>query len=402
MSNSYSAVPPPSTLTGQPIGLDLPSAISGFTGTTNIVITNSSGVVQHTLPINFSAGTMSLDGGAATSFTPSSFLTTLNSTLGGNATASFSNGQLSLSTPSGSGTGIAIADSPTTPSNNGGEGFSMYFGLNDLVTSNQVTNYQTGLTTASANQFNGGQVSFSLSTGPGARTVNATVSIPSGGTMADVLAALNDPSTGLGQYGTFSLNANGQLSFTASATPAPTLSVTSDTTSWAGGPSLTQLFGITPGVQADLTTSYAINPTFVQNPGALPLAAVNLSAPAGTPAIATGDGSGAQAMANAANATTTFTAAGGDPGGTSTISNYASNLAGAIGEQAQQNTSNQTQADSMQTTAANSLSSAEGVNLDQQLTNLQIYQQAYSASASLLQAEQAMFTALSTAVSSAG
>ena len=43
VSNGYSASPPPSTLTGQPIGLDLPSAISGFTGTTNIVITNSPG-----------------------------------------------------------------------------------------------------------------------------------------------------------------------------------------------------------------------------------------------------------------------------------------------------------------------------------------------------------------------
>ena len=220
--------------------------------------------------------------------------------------------------------------------------------------------------------------------------------------MADVLAALNNPSTGLGQYGTFSLDSNGQLSFTASSTPAPTLSVTSDTTSWAGGPSLTQLFGITPGVQADLTTTYAINPTILQNPGALPLASVNLSAPAGTPAVSTGDGSGAQAMADAANATTTFMAAGGNPGGTSTITDYASNLAGAIGEQAQQNTSNQTQADSMQSTAASTLSSAEGVNLDQQLTNLQIYQQAYGASASLLQAEQAMFTALSDAMTSTG
>ena len=347
VSNSYSAVPPPSTLTGQPIGLDLASAVSGFTGTTNILITNSAGVVQNTLTIDFSTGTMSLNGGAATSFSPSSFLTTLNSTLGGNATASFSNGQLSLSTPSGSGTGIAIADSSTTPSDNGGQGFSMYFGLNDLVTSSEVTNYQTGLTTASASQFNGGQVGFSLSTGPGAPTVNATVSIPSGGTMADVLAALNSPSTGLGPYGTFSLDSNGQLSFTASSTPAPTLSVTSDTTSWAGGPALTQLFGITPGVQADLTTTYCHQPDHPAEPGSPAAGRGRSTAPAGTPAIATGDGSGAQAMADAANATTTFMAAGGNPGGTSTITDYASNLAGAIGEQAQQNTSNQTQADSM-------------------------------------------------------
>ena len=124
---------------------------------------------------------MSLNGGAATSFTPSSFLTTLNSTLGGNATASFSNGQLSLSTPSGSGTGIAIADSSTTPSENGGQGFSMYFGLNDLVTSSEVTNYQTGLTTASASQFSGGQVGFSLSGGPAPRPSTPRCPFPRAG-----------------------------------------------------------------------------------------------------------------------------------------------------------------------------------------------------------------------------
>lgn len=393
-SNASSAAPPPATLTGQPIGLDLPSAISGFSGTTNILITNSAGVVQHTLSIDFTAGTMSLDGGAASGFTSGSFLSTLNSTLGGNATASFTNGQLSLSTPSGSGTGIAVADDPTTPSSNGGRGFSWYFGLNDLVTSSGVSTYQTGLTTASSNMFAGGQVKFSLSAGPGSQTMSATVAIPSGGTMADVLTALNDPSTGLGQYGTFALDSNGQLSFTASGTPPRTLSVNSDTTSWAGGPSLTQLFGVTQGARADRTADFSINPTFLQNPATLPLATVNLSAPAGTPAIAAADGSGAQALANAAGATATFMAAGGDPGGTGTITAYASNFAGAIGEQASQNTSNQTQADSMQSAAASRLSSSEGVNLDQELTNLQIYQQAYSASARLMQAEQDLFTAL--------
>jgi len=393
-SNASSAVPPPSTLTGQPIGLDLPSAVSGFTGTTNILITDSAGVVQHTLQINFSAGTMSLDGGAPNGFSSNTFLTTLNTTLGGAATAAFSNGQLSLSTPSGSGTGIAIADS-TPPSTNGGRGFSWYFGLNDLVTSSGVSTYQTGLTPGSANNFAaGGQISFSLSAGPGTRTYTATVPIPSGGTMASVLTALNDPVTGLGQYGSFSLDTNGQLNFTASGTPAPTLSVTSDTTSWANGPSLTQLFGITPGLRADRTTGYAINPTFLQNPGALPLAAVNLSAPAGTPAIAAADGSGAQAMANAGQAATTFMSAGNNAGGTTTIADYASNFAGAIGQQAQQNTTNQTQADSMQSAAASRLSTSEGVNLDQELTNLQTYQQAYSASSRLIQAEQDMFNTL--------
>lgn len=393
-ANSFSAFPPPQTLTGTSIGLDLPSAVSGFTGKTNIVLTDSSGVIQHTIAVDFSAGTMSVDGGGAASFTSGSFLTTLQGALGSvGGSASFNNGQLSIS--AGAGQGVAVADDPTTPSSNGGRGFSWYFGLNDIVQSSGVSTYQTGLTTSSANNFGaGGQVSFSLSAGPGTQTSKATVSIPSGGTMASVLAALNDPATGLGQYGSFALDANGQLNFTATQSPAPSLSVTSDTTSWAGGPSLTQLFGITPGARADRTTGFSIRPSILQNPSGLPISSINLSAAAGTPAISAGDGTGAQAMANAGQANATFMPAGTDPGGSVSITNYASNFAGAIGEQAQQNTSNKTQADSMQSAASARLSSYEGVNLDQELTNLQTYQQAYNASARLIQAEQDMFNAL--------
>lgn len=394
-SNSYSAFPPPSSLNGQPIGLDLPSAIAGFSGKTNLVITNSAGVIQHTAAIDFSADTISFDGGVASGFSPSTFVTALNSALGGAATASFANGKLSIATPSGSNTGVAIADDPTTPASNGGKGFSWYFGLNSVITSNVASNYQTGLTTASQNNFAaGGQVDFILSAGPGSQTVNANVSIPSGGTVASVISALNNPATGLGQYGTFALNANGQLNFTPTTNPPPTLSVSSDTTSWSGGQTLTQLFGVTPGVRADRAVSYSINPAILQNPSTLPHAAVNLSAAAGQPAIAAADGSGAQALANVGQAATTFLAAGSNPGGTGTITSYASNLAGAIGQQASQNTANQTSADSMKSAASSRLSSAEGVNLDQELTNLQTYQQAYSASARLISAELTMFNAL--------
>ena len=45
--------------------------------------------VQHQVSIDFGAGTMSLDGGAAQAFTPATFLTTLNTTLGANGSASF-------------------------------------------------------------------------------------------------------------------------------------------------------------------------------------------------------------------------------------------------------------------------------------------------------------------------
>ena len=46
------------------------------------------------------------------------------------------------------------------------------------------------------------------------------------------------------------------------------------------------------------------------------------------------------------------------------------------------------------TEAQSRLSSAEGVNVDQEMISLTTYQQAYSASARLISATQAMFTAL--------
>ena len=44
--NTASAVPPPQTLTGTATGLDLPTAVSGFSGTTNVAIVDSTGKLQ--------------------------------------------------------------------------------------------------------------------------------------------------------------------------------------------------------------------------------------------------------------------------------------------------------------------------------------------------------------------
>ena len=68
--NAYSSVPPPTSMTGKNIGTDLPTAVSGFTGKTTIAEVASSGALDHKISIDFDAGTMSVDGGAATSFTP--------------------------------------------------------------------------------------------------------------------------------------------------------------------------------------------------------------------------------------------------------------------------------------------------------------------------------------------
>ncbi|HWE45363.1 MAG TPA: flagellar hook-associated protein FlgK [Caulobacteraceae bacterium] len=400
VSNANTASPPPQTLTGQNVGLDLTSAISGFAGKTTIALVDSSGVAQHQVAIDFTNGTMSLDGGGTATFSPSTFLSTLNTTMAGNGTASFSNGVLSLS--GAAGLGVAVSDDATTPSSNAGKGFSWYFGLNNVISSSQLTNYNTSLTAASANQFAaGGQMQFQFTSPQGSLIKDITVSIPSGGTMANVLSALNSPTSGVGRFGTFALDSNGALNFTPSISPAATLSVLNDTTSWGGasGPTLNALFGVDAGLRANRAINFSVNTGMIQNPNNLPIAKLNLSAAAGTPAVVSGDGTGAQAFANVGEAQANFASIGQDPGGVSSIDNYASRFAGSLGQQAASFSSASSAADALQTQANSQLSSAQGVNLDQELTNLTMYQQAYNASARLIQAAKDMGDVLISIVS---
>ncbi len=394
--NANTAVPPPQTLSGRDTGLDLPTIVGDFTGKTNIAIVGSNNQLQQQVAIDFSADTMSVNGGPATSFTPASFLTSLNTALGGAGTASFANGALTISATA-AGSGVAIADDATTPSQDGGQGFSQFFGLNDLVTSNEITNYNTGLKSTDPSGLDpGGAITFQIGSAAGTPVTSIPVTVPPGGfaTMQDLVNALNAPIGGVGQYGSFALNGQGALSFTG-ASPGVTLAVASDDTQrGAGGPSLSTLFGLGVSQQASRATSFQVRPDIDADPMNMALAKLDLSAPAGTPVVAIGDGSGAAALARVASATTSFGAAGDLPAMVTSVSQYAANLAGALGQQASAADSADKAAAAVQTEATTRLQSVEGVNLDQELVNLTTYQQAYNASARLIQASQNMINTL--------
>lgn len=403
-SNASSSVPPPATLTGSNTGLDLPTAISGFTGSTTIAVVNSAGVLQHSIAISFGAGgvggTISVDGGAATGFTPANFLTSLNTALGGAGTATFTNGALTLSA-SVAGTGLAIQDSATNPSTNAGRGFSQYFGLNNLVTSSQITNYNTGLTATDPSGFTpGGTITLGVNDGSGNPITDVTVTMPAAGTMQGVINALNSSATGVGLFGQFALSSTGALTFTPATPGGATLTVVSDNTQrGAGGPSLSQLFGIGDNVRASRTNSYSVRSDIVANPSNLMMATLNLSAAAtGQPVLVAGDGSGGQLLANAGATTQSFDAAGGSAAIATTATRYAAQFAGSLANSASAAATASTNATNVQNEAETQRQSVEGVNLDQELVNLTTYQQAYTASARLVTATQDMFTTLVTMV----
>lgn len=392
--NSASSVPAPTSLTGRNTGLDLGAAISGFTGATTVGIVGADGILQRQVAIDFDAMTMSVDGGAATAFSTASFLTNLNTALGAFGTASFANGALSLSAAGGA--GVAIADNATTPSLKAGKGFSHFFGLNDLVSSSGFPFYETGLTTASAHGYTAGDtISLRVADGYGVRVKDVTVAVPAGGTMQNLLDALNSNTTGVGLYGAFSLDADGAMVFTANAKGASLSVLNDDTERGAGGPSISELFGVGLAQRGLRSERFEVRADIVANPLKLALANLDLSqALAGKPVLAVGDGRGAVRLAQAGESLTGFDAAGGLAASTMTVSRYASELAGSIARKADAAASRQTIAEAVASEADTRRSSAEGVNLDQELISMTTYQQAFNAAARLVQASKDMYDVL--------
>jgi len=389
--NANSSVPAPTALTGRNTGQSLENALTGFTGATTISTVNASGVVQTSARIVFSGGTMTINGAAAD---PTTFLSVLNAQLGGTATASFSDGQLRLDGAGGN--GVAIADDATSPSAKGGRGFSHWFGLNDLVATTTPTFYETGLTLTSQHGFDPGESLTLRFAGPsGARLRDITVSVPAGtGTMGEMLGALNDPITGVGRYGAFSLDAAGKLSFKAYDPSATSMSVVKDnTTQDPSGVSMSQLFGL-GATGSTRAGAYTVRSDIQQDPGKLALAQLNLSAAAGTPALSKNDGRGGLALGDVGKTNIAFAAAGGNAGGTKTLSSYAADFAGEIGGKASAAKTRSETASALAKEADSRRASAEGVNMDEELVNMTTFQQAYNASARLIQASKDMYDVL--------
>ncbi len=390
--NANSAAPPPNSLTGRNVGQTFETAIAGFTGNSSVVVTNAAGIVQARADIVFSGGTMTVNGvGAA----PATFLATLNAQLGGTATASFSNGVLSLQATAAA-NGVAVVDDPAAPSSKTGRGFSHFFGLNDLVTSSAPALYETGMTAASQHGFAAGQtLSFRFYASHGGVMRDIQVTVPPGGDMASLLAHLNSPVNGVGRFGSFTLDANGALTFANVPGGDWRMAVASDQTEQApSGVSLTALFGIGGGTRASRADSFSLRSDVQRNPALLALGQVDHAAAVGGLAITPGDGRGAQRLSLASQNNVRFEAAGGGIGGVLSVSRYASELSGEIGGLAAAMKRQKDAAASVSAEAKARQVAQEGVNLDEELVLLTTYQQAFNASARMIQAAREMYDAL--------
>jgi len=393
--NASTSSPARALLQGRDTGLDLPTAIDGFSGQTTLAITNASGVIQRTVSIDFTAGTMSVNAGPPSAFTPASFLTSLNTALGAFGSASFSNRALSLTAAAPN--GIAIDEGT---SQKAGRAFSHFFGLNDLIRSEGQTIYETGLKTTDPHGFTPGQtISFRLSQGDGKPIRDVTVTVPAAGTMQDLLDSLNANTTGVGLVGAYALDAQGQLSFTPSTSPPVSVSVSQDLTSRGpGGPSISALFGLGVRDQTSRAGRLSVDPDIAADPNKLATSKLNLSVAPGAPAISPGNGQGANALAAAGEKTAAFDAVGNLGALNTTLIQYAAQFSAAIGSRASAAETQRLSSEAISQEVDARRESVEGVNLDEELVRLTTYQQAFNASAQMIQAAKEMFEVLTSVV----
>jgi flagellar hook-associated protein 1 len=379
--NASAAYPAPSSLTGRNTGLDLPTAAAGFSGTATIAVVNTAGgALQRTVAIDFTAGTMSVDGGAGVAFTPATFLATLNASLGAQGSASFANGALTIS--GAAGRGIAIDEGTSAKA---GRGFSHFFGLND-----------TGLRGVDSHGFTpGGQISFRLSYPDGRPIRDIAVAMPAAATMNDLVNALNNNATGVGLYGAFTLDANGALAFQGSPPTDAKLSVVTDNTQrGAGGPSLSALFGLGVRERSARAGRFLVDQALESDPQRVALGRLDTSVAIGQIAVRPGDGRGGQAISESGDVPILFQAAGYLGKVTMTVSRYAAEFGGGVGRAAQAAETRMEGAKSVATEATQRRQAIEGVNLDEELVNLTTYQQAFNASARMIQAASELLDVL--------
>ncbi|WP_315835674.1 flagellar hook-associated protein FlgK [Bradyrhizobium prioriisuperbiae] len=131
--NQGTAIPPPSTLTGT-TSVSATTTLSPMTGTVRLAVTNSQGVLESYTDLDLSTV-------AGSPPTVSDLVDAINGTTStsGVSASIDGNGHLVLNT-STSGGGVAINEM-TSSIGSGAQGFSDYFGLNDLVTGTSAATF---------------------------------------------------------------------------------------------------------------------------------------------------------------------------------------------------------------------------------------------------------------------
>lgn len=397
--NDNISMPPPNSLTG--INTGLPAGDDHLiTGKTTLAVVGADGALIKRIDVDFTAGTYSVNGGGPVAFagaTVADFVAGLNTALGADGTMSFANGVLTVSATSGA-NGIGFLQDAVDPAERGGRGFSHFFGLNNLMGATSPAHYETGVTVGSLHDLTGGPAEFQLKAPNGQILMEISVTPGVGTSVGSLLTQLNDVTTGLGAYGSFGLSAEGMMSFTPSSAYAGAVlvsagdaTVLSDT-----GLSMSEYFGLGERYQMEQATGVYVVPRIATDSRFLGLAKLDI-----TPATVVGDfvvtpsdARGAVAFNDIQGASFSIPAAGRIVAMTVTLGEYVSTFLADSGQQAARASIFAENNKALFQEVEARLANERGVSLDEELSNMMIFQQSYNAAARMVTTAKELYDML--------
>jgi flagellar hook-associated protein 1 FlgK len=377
--NAYSAVPAPNQLSGKTTFIEGPQA-PGFTGITTFSIVDQNSIVQQEFAMDF--GAFGGDFNAA--------IAAVNAGLAGTGTLALTNGVMSF-TSTNPLHGVVMTDDATTPSLRGGQGFSHFFGMNDLLEASVESNYNTGLTGAENHLLAaGGSMTWDIVDANNSILTSYTYNV-GGASFNDILADLNAPGA-LGNYMTFSFGANGELV----QTPQPgftgvEVAVVSDTTDLgSNGITFSKVFGVGDKYKVNTTIGLQITSAISNDPGRLSLSAYDLTVGIGNVALGRGDQTGVLALQAIQDQAIAFHQAGELAAMTISLTQYTGAFLANSGFMGARASDNERDAIALKNEIDGRRSDVSGVNLDEELSNMIILQNSFNASARLITTAQEM------------
>lgn len=376
-SNQASTAPALQTLTGRNTGLS-GGDWGRFTGTTTFAITDANGKLVSKATIDLSTTntiqsiTSSIEGGLRAG------LIQVNVT--------FDKGTLSIAVNS-PGYGISIVDDTGSPSSRAGVGFSEFFGLNDLVRSDTAQLLPTGLVATDYHRFTG---STNLMLRDSTGRVLATQTIDFGSTgllIQDVMTALG--SGNLSAFGSFSLDSKGRFAFTPSLTAQGARIAVADDTSARGdtGVSFGSLSGFSNAALAP--SNFYVRKDISVSANKLPMATLSASATVGAIALGNSDRGGLSNYLVQLDKEVSV--------GNRSPARLQDALNGTIAQISLRADIVQRQfqdSSSRLSDAVKRRDAVSGVNVDEELASLVIFQNSYAASARVISTTQQMYDTL--------
>ncbi|MGD9536938.1 MAG: flagellar hook-associated protein FlgK [Alphaproteobacteria bacterium] len=214
-------------------------------------------------------------------------------------------------------------------------------------------------------------------------------------TVSDVVAAIN---AGLAGFATASVTADGQLTISADNAGHGIAINDAGTAESNTGRGFSHYFGLNDLFVGSSAEAMAVNPVIKSSPARVATGILSTTA-AGETAITIGDNRTAQALAKVGTTSFDFSAVGGLGAQRSTLGDYAATIIALNAARADAASSNAEQRALVLENIQYRLTSQTGVNVDEELANMVLFQNAYVMAARVLKAASEMLDVLTDMVS---